>query len=100
MDKELRDMLQENLELSRENNKLLKKVRGVQKRTHLFRLAYWIIIIGITLGAYYYIQPYLEKIISMYNEGAGSILQLQNFGNSLPDVSHLQDLLKQVQAKQ
>jgi len=99
MDKEMRDLLQENLKLSRENNEMLKKVRGIQKRAHFFQIMYWLFIIGITVGAYYYIQPYIEKILSVYNSGAGSILQLQNLGSSIPDVSHLQDLLKQLQVK-
>lgn len=73
-------MLEEQLELSRENNAILKKIRRVQKNSQIFRIVYWFIIIGISVGAFYFIQPYLESLVG-----------------SLPDFTHIQELFKQMQ---
>jgi len=69
MDPELKNLLEENLKLSKENNELLIKVRRVQKWSQYSRIFYWVLIIGITYGAFYFIQPYLENLLSLYTGG-------------------------------
>ncbi|MFA5933639.1 MAG: hypothetical protein WC795_00215 [Candidatus Paceibacterota bacterium] len=72
MDPELKSMIKENLELTQENNKILKKVRKAQVWAQISRVLYWLVIIGASVGAYYYIQPYLSKLIGIYTNGADS----------------------------
>lgn len=69
MDQEIKNLLEENLKLSKENNELLIKVRRVQKWSQYSRIFYWVLIIGITYGAFYFIQPYLENLLSLYTGG-------------------------------
>ncbi len=92
MDKKIEEML----ELSRENNKLLKKVRRVQKRAQLTRMIYWLFIIAITAGSYFYIQPYIEKTMALYNGTTSSITDLKN---NLPDAHALDSFLNQINGK-
>ncbi len=66
---ELQKMVQETYDLTKENNDLLKKMRRSQKLAHISRIVYWLILIGISVGAFYYIQPYLQKVYSLYTEG-------------------------------
>jgi hypothetical protein len=72
------DVLQKTLKLSEENNRLLK---GIQRRFRLmttFTVVRWVIVALIALGAFYYIQPYLEKVIQIYgkiNDTSGLIQQ-------------------------
>lgn len=75
-----------------ENHTLLVRIRRVQRNARLFRLVYWIIIIGVTLGAFYYIEPYLRQITQIYTgfqEGQQSL-------NALPDVRNFDQLLDQL----
>jgi len=60
MDLQEKEMLEEALETSRENNKLIKKIWRDVKMRRITKAVYWIIIIGLALGAYYYVQPILE----------------------------------------
>ena len=79
-DPELQNLMRENLRVSKENNELLHKIwRDVQYK-RLFKFVYWGIIIAITLGAYYYIQPILETISGNYGSLRGGIdAGIQNF---------------------
>jgi len=45
------------------------------------RSVYWIILIGVSVGAYYYIQPYLEQLITIYADLQSSANSIQNFVN-------------------
>ena len=81
------------LELTRENNEILKKVRKSMFWSRIIRIAYFLIIIGITLGAYYFVQPYLESVLGAYSNLLGQVDKIQPTGTSLPDVSRFFDFV-------
>lgn len=60
-------MLEETFKLSRENNKLLKKVNRRQAFGAFLRIFYWVIIIGAGIGIFYFAQPYLDQVSSTYS---------------------------------
>jgi len=88
MDPESKQLLQNTLALAEENNKMLHKIRSVQKRAAIWQTLKYILIIGIALGAFYFLDPYLNKIIGLYNSVAGIQQKLNT------TTSPLQDLLK------
>jgi len=51
--------LGEILEMVKENNRILRKIRRGAVVGTFLSILYWVIIIGISVGAYYYIKPYL-----------------------------------------
>ena len=67
MDEEYKKLLEENLRVSRENNSLLLKVRSVQRWASVTRILYWVVLIGISFGAFYFLQPYIENIMKIYS---------------------------------
>jgi hypothetical protein len=79
---DLKNMVQETLNIARENNNLLKKMRRSQRWGNISRIVYWLILIGISVGAFYYIQPYLEKAYSLYTEGLSDYTGLKDAGAS------------------
>ncbi len=96
MDPELKNMLKETLELTRSNNELLLKLRKTQKWAMYYRVGYWIVILGISFGAYYAIEPYLGSIFNYYGQVSGAT---SDISKSIPDLKHVQDLLNQFQNK-
>jgi len=75
MDKDLQNILEENqrllkknLDISRENQKKIIKIQKHIRRTMWWKIMYWILIIGITAGAFYYVQPYFNSVVKSYNE--------------------------------
>ncbi|MFC1614941.1 hypothetical protein ACFL22_00040 [Patescibacteria group bacterium] len=87
IDPELRRMVEENLELSHENNKLLHKLHHTVIWGRVFRVLYWIVIIGATMGAYYFVQPLIDSFQGLL----GGLENVQKAGDAIPNIG---DLLK------
>jgi hypothetical protein len=57
--------------LAIENQRMIK---GVYKRirfSSIFSILKWVIIIGVTLGAFYYVQPVFEAVLKTYQSVGG-----------------------------
>jgi len=67
MDEDLKKLISDNLELSRENNLLLKKLASYQRWQQWLGITKWIIIIGTTLGALYYLKPLVDNLLGTYD---------------------------------
>ena len=78
MDAEDKKLLEETYKLSLENNSMLHKVRSVQKWASFWQGVKLLVIIGITLGSFYYIEPYLDKLLSLYNSVSGTQQKLNS----------------------
>ena len=69
---EIKQLLQKNLELSEENNKMLHHVRRVQIRQFYWNAIKFVIIIALALGSLYFLEPYLEKVTGIFSQVTGS----------------------------
>lgn len=78
MDPEEKEMLKQTLSLAEENNEMLRKVRGVQQREMFWHIAKVVIIAGLAFGSFYFLEPYLNKVVSMYNSIDGVQQKLDN----------------------
>jgi len=87
MDTEIRDLLKRIAENTEENNVLLKKMHRSMVWSRFFRIAYWLVIIGLAVGAFYFIQPYIDAIVSSVGKVNNTIDQGQDFfGGGLLDI--------------
>jgi len=86
VDPETKKLLEENLAVSKENNKLIREVRKVQKRAQVVKVLYWAVVIIIGLGAYFAVAPYFNQLETLYtssSSGLGNINDyLDTFGAS------------------
>ena len=80
MDPESQKLLAETYALAKENNNMLHGIRRSQRMASFMRAIYWLIIIGASVWSFYALQPYLTKVLGVYNSVSGSDL-LKNFGN-------------------
>lgn len=62
----MNDMLKENLELARENNRLLKAMRRDAIVGGIIRIALWLLVI---VGSYYLTMQYLEPLLGSMTGG-------------------------------
>lgn len=60
--------LQELFELVKENNKMLKVMRFNHRIQTVTRILQFLFVIGLFGAGYYFLQPYLEKVIELYNQ--------------------------------
>lgn len=94
MDSEMKQLLEENLKISKENNELLLKVRSVQKWAQITRILYWVLIIAVSFGSLYYIKPYLGNLLNVYTGGVSGVDNISEITKNLKDKQQIQDLLK------
>ena len=93
------DELSQILELTKENNKILRGMRRSARISSFLRYVYWAIIIGSTVSAYYYLQPYINQILKVYDEVNSTVKNVNQKVNSLPSAGNLNlppELLKQL----
>ncbi len=89
MDPEIKNILEETLKLSKENNKILRRMRSAGRWSMAVKFVYWVIIIGSMLGFYYYFQPFIDNLISSYNGLMSEIGKIQHTSNSLSNIGTL-----------
>lgn len=80
MDPESKELLKATLELSQENNKMLHSMRRSMQMSRVMSSIYWLFIIGSAVGAYYYIQPYVDQLLGVYEGANDTLNSFKNFG--------------------
>ena len=100
MDPELKELVRQNLELSKETNNLLKKMHNTQRWGRIFRAFYWLIIIGLSLGVFYYLQGPLGQLLGTYKSLLGGVDKIQKGASSLPDSQTINSLLEKFNLSQ
>ena len=73
MTPEERELLRRVEALAEENNDLLRKSLRRGRIGTAFRFLYWLIIAGISIATYYYVQPYITKMIPLVNTAVDEI---------------------------
>lgn len=68
MEEETKRMLKENLELSRENNKILRKMHRNAVFGTFLRILWYAFIIGVPIFIYFqFLDSYLEQLLDVYS---------------------------------
>ncbi len=83
MDDESKKLLLENLQLTRENNTMLKKLRRSQKNARMMKTIYWVVIITLTYMAYLKVRPMIEKATNTYEQAQLQLEGIKNLGSGL-----------------
>lgn len=97
MDQDIKQLLEENLKISKENNELIKKVRQYQRWSQITKVLYWFVIIGIAFGSFYFIKPYLGGLLNVYSGGVSNVNSVKGIKNALNNsTQNWQDLIKDV----
>ena len=72
------------IKLTKENNEILRGMRSHQRWATFAAILYWLFIIGIALGAFYFVQPYIVVVIESYNSMVESVNKVKEVGESIP----------------
>jgi hypothetical protein len=62
MSPEEKELLNKSISLAEENNRMIHSMRRYMRIASIARSAYWVIIIGSLVGAFYFLQPYVDQI--------------------------------------
>lgn len=83
MDDELKNLMRKNLEISQESLHVLKKINRDRIYGKILYMLKWAIIIGGTLGTYYYIEPIIKDLLNTLSGINAGINEAQNIGTKL-----------------
>ena len=83
MEQEIRQLLNENIILARENNQMLHKLVNAQRWALVYRIFYWSIILISLFGSYFFLSPYLGSLLNLYSGGAGGATNMQDIIKNL-----------------
>jgi hypothetical protein len=87
MTPEERSLLERTASLAEENNQMLRSLRRSNRISMAMRAVYWVLILIVSFGAYYLIQPYVDTMMSLL--GSDATVQ-----GSQSSYEILQDLLR------
>ena len=94
----LESLIEENIAITKENEKKIKKVQAYMRRTFIAKILYWILIVAVTAGAVYAVRPYVKKTIETYEsvqEKVGKTSDiLDNPGRLFKDVGILNQVFE------
>lgn len=86
--------IDELLELTRENNEILRSMRRSQRFSSFFSFVYWVVILGSILGVYYYFQPTIQKYMKTFQTSVGIIQNFEKTAGSITtDIKSVKNLL-------
>ena len=55
-------------------------MRRSMRMARIMSFVYWAFIIGSAVGAYYFVQPYIDQLLSVYTGATETINSIKNFG--------------------
>jgi hypothetical protein len=79
MDTEDRILLEKVEKLSQENNQMLKKLVQAMRWGRIVKIFYWTLIIGTSVGIFYYFQPLFDQIKDVYGGFSDSVTEVNSF---------------------
>jgi len=84
-DSDVDDLLRENLRLSQENNRLLRKIRRAGQLQTWGTVLFYIVIVGVPVFVYrYYLADYVTEVKSLYQMILDDTATLKKLPASLP----------------
>ncbi len=95
-DEELKVLLRENIEVSKESLKILKKINRGRIFGNVFTTLKWTLVVAVSFGVYYYIEPYLTKYLDLIKGLTSGVENIQKVGNNVNSAIS-PDLLKKLQ---
>lgn len=87
MSPEEKSLLERVAKLSEDNHQMLKSLYSAMRWGRAWRIFYWVLIIGISIGAFYFIQPYIDQLMSVYSGIQGGA---DTFNSALEQYRNLQ----------
>lgn len=93
MTPEEKSLLERTHRLAEENNSILRSMRRTSRFAFIARLIYWAVIILLGFGAYYFIQPYINSLLSLVGNGEGGVQGVMDaLGQANSAASQLKDM--------
>jgi hypothetical protein len=94
MTPEEHQMLAETRALAEENAKVLKNIQRHFRVSSAIKVLYWVIVLGVTFGAFYLIQPYVNALKNSVSGISGEGSDPFTISGAFKTIQELQSLYK------
>lgn len=64
----LREDLEETREIVERNHEILQSIERTMFWRRVFSIVYWLIIIGVAVGLFYFLDPYIDRLWNAYSQ--------------------------------
>jgi hypothetical protein len=78
MTPEEKSLLERTYKMAEDNNRILLSIRRSARWGSAMRYVYWFVIIALSVGAYYFIQPYVDFLVSEFSGSADNATSSQS----------------------
>ena len=78
MTPEEKSLLERTYKMAEDNNRILLSIRRSARWGSTMRYVYWFVIIALSVGAYYFIQPYVNFLVSEFSGSADNATSSQS----------------------
>ncbi len=68
MEQEIKELLEKDIAIDEENNKILKKMQFSSRIALTLSIIKWVVVVGSILGISLWLRPQFEALISTYSE--------------------------------
>ncbi|MEK7088358.1 MAG: hypothetical protein AAB952_01290 [Patescibacteria group bacterium] len=83
MDENERELLERTYELAKDTNDKVSRLYRSYKWGRAFKIFYWVVIVGISVGAYWLIQPYIEQLGQVYGGLSDTVNNIHDTSQNL-----------------
>jgi len=91
MDHEDKERLKRVLELAEKDHNMVRKLYSAMRWGRVLKIIYWVAILGIAVGAFYFLQPFFESLVEVYKSLGSSVEGLrESFGGVQEQVDRFQ----------
>lgn len=85
MDENERELLEQTYELAKDTNDKVSRLYRSHKWGRAIKIFYWVAIIGLSVGAYWLIQPYVEQLGQVYGGLSNKVNSIHEASQNLLD---------------
>lgn len=93
MSPEDRKTLDEVKNIAEECRDILKRIQRARRLEFAWRVFYWLMILGLAFGSYYFIQPYIDRLMSAYGALQNQVNEVGRINDSIKSID-ITSLLK------
>lgn len=79
MSEEEKELLKRSVDLAEENNDMLRSIRRSMRLGRIIKIVYWVVILGTAIGAFYFMQPYIDQLSGMYGGAKNNLDTFSSF---------------------
>lgn len=78
---------------------ILRGMRSRERLSNIMKVLYWLVVLGIAFGAYYYVKPVIDTVTPKIESVQKGLDQINNMSKQLPEVNTVKGIFDNIKDK-